>query len=69
MESGRSEENSDDNGRESRTKPIMDRAENIPGLRIDDWPVICVWLRKRTYTMVPTVKLDLCPRLVISSKD
>lgn len=35
---------------QSRAKPIMDRAENIPGLRIDDWPVICVRLRKQAYT-------------------
>lgn len=55
---------------QSRAKPIMDRAENIPGLRIDDWPVICVRLRKQAYTMVPAAaELDLCPRLVISSKD
>lgn len=69
MESGRSEESSDDDGRKSHVKPIMDWAENIPGLRIDDWPVICVRLRKRAYTTVPVVELDLFPRLVISSKD
>jgi len=27
--------------RGSCTKPIMDRAENIPGLPIDDWPATC----------------------------